>query len=281
MKLVRFGPRGAEKPGLLDAEGRVRDLSGHVPDINGETLVPAVLARLRALDPASLPLAPEGVRLGACVAGTGKIMCIGLNYRDHAAETNQELPKEPLLFMKATSAINGPYDDVLIPRGSTEMDYEGELAVVIGRPAKYVSQADALSHVAGYAIIDDVSERVFQRLRGGQMTKGKSCDTFAPLGPWLVTADEVADPQNLRIQTEVDGELRQNALTAGMAFSVAELISYLSHFFTLQPGDVIATGTPPGVAAGMNPPRWIEPGQTVTIRIDGLGEQRSRFVQDA
>jgi len=161
------------------------------------------------------------------------------------------------------------------------MDYEGELAVVIGRPAKYVSQADALSHVAGYAIIDDVSERVFQRLRGGQMTKGKSCDTFAPLGPWLVTADEVADPQKLRIQTEVDGELRQNALTAGMAFSVAELISYLSHFFTLQPGDVIATGTPPGVAAGMNPPRWIEPGQTVTIRIDGLGEQRSRFVQDA
>jgi 2-keto-4-pentenoate hydratase/2-oxohepta-3-ene-1,7-dioic acid hydratase in catechol pathway len=280
MKLVRFGAKGAEKPGLLDGAGRVRDLSAHVADIDGAALSPASLARLKAIDPVSLPLAPEGVRLGACVGGIGKIACIGRNYREHAAELNNELPTEPLLFMKATSAINGPYDDVLIPLTATQMDYEAELAVVIGRPAKYVSKADALFHVAGYAIIDDVSERAFQRDRGGQMTKGKSCDTFAPIGPWLVTADEIADPQALRIRTEVDGGVRQNGTTADMVFPVAELISYLSEFFTLEPGDVVATGTPSGVAGGMKPPGWVKAGQVVRITIDGLGEQRSRFVAD-
>lgn len=281
MKIVRFGPRGAERPGLLDAAGKVRDLSGHVPDIAGAVLSPDGLARLRSVDPASLPLAPEGVRLGTPLAGIGKIMCIGRNYREHAAELNNDLPAEPLLFMKANSSINGPYDDVLIPRGSVQMDYEAELAVIIGRPAKYVSQADAFSHIAGYAIIDDVSERAFQRDRGGQMTKGKSGDTFAPIGPWLVTADEIADPQNLRIVTQVDGETRQNGTTADMVFPVAELVSYLSQFFTLYPGDVVATGTPSGVAGGMKPPGWVKPGQVVRITIDGLGEQRSRFMAEA
>lgn len=281
MKFVRFGPKGGEKPGLLDSAGRVRDLSAHIPDITGATLSPETLRRLSAIDVATLPLAPEGARLGTPLAGIGKIMCIGRNYREHAAETGNDVPSEPLLFMKATSAINGPYDDVAIPRGSIQMDYEGELGVVIGRRAKYVSQAEALSYVAAYTIIDDVSERAFQRDRGGQMTKGKSGDTFAPIGPWLVTADEISDPQNLRIVTEVDGEQRQNGVTADMVFPVAELISYLSQFFTLLPGDIIATGTPSGVAAGMKPPAWVKPGQVVTIRIDGLGEQRSRFVPDA
>ncbi|MCE9650772.1 MAG: fumarylacetoacetate hydrolase family protein [Parvibaculum sp.] len=281
MKIVRFGPPGAEKPGLLDAAGRVRDLSAHLSDITGAALSPESLARLRAIDPATLPLAPEGARLGTPVANIGKVMCIGRNYREHAAELNNDLPTEPLLFMKANSSINGPYDDVLIPRGSVQMDYEAELAVIIGSRAKYVSEADAFSYVAGYAIIDDVSERAFQRDRGGQMTKGKSGDTFAPIGPWLVTADEIADPQNIRILTQVDGETRQNGTTADMVFPVAELISYLSQFFTLYPGDVIATGTPSGVAGGMKPPGWVKPGQVVRITIDGLGEQRSRFVPDA
>lgn len=280
MKLVRFGPPGLEKPGVLDAEGRVRDLGEVVPDIGGLTLQPDALERLRALDPASLPLVSDGARLGPCVTGTGKMMCIGLNYRDHAAETRQELPKEPLLFMKATSAINGPFDDVVIPRGAEAMDHEAELGVVIGRTAKYVSEADALDHVAGYCIVNDVSERVFQRQRGGQMTKGKSCDTFAPLGPWLVTPDEVPDPQALSIRLDVDGETRQDGTTADMVFSVAYILSYLSHFFTLRTGDVIATGTPAGVAGAMTPPQFLKPGQTVTIRIDGLGAQRSRFVAD-
>lgn len=281
MKLVRFGPRGAEKPGLLDAGGKVRDLTDYLQDITGAALSPEGLARLAEIDPLRLPLAPEGARLGAPVARIGKIMCIGRNYREHAAELNNDLPSEPLLFMKANSAINGPYDDVLIPRGSVQMDYEAELAVIIGRPTKYVSEAEALSRVAGYAIIDDVSERAFQRERGGQMTKGKSGDTFAPIGPWLVTTDEIADPQNIRILTEVDGETRQNGNTADMVFPVAQLISYLSQFFTLHPGDVIATGTPSGVAGGMKPPGWVRPGQTVRIAIDGLGEQRSLFVPDA
>lgn len=280
MKLVRFGPPGLEKPGVLDAEGRIRDLSEVVPDIGGLTLQPDALERLRALDPVTLPLVSAGARLGPCVAGTGKIMCIGLNYRDHAAETGQELPKEPLLFMKATSAINGPFDDVMIPRGAEAMDHEAELGVVVGRTAKYVSEADALDHVAGYCIVNDVSERVFQRQRGGQMTKGKSCDTFAPMGPWLVTPDEVPDPQALSIRLDVDGETRQDGTTADMVFSVAHILSYLSHFFTLRTGDVIATGTPAGVAGAMTPPQFLKPGQTVTIRIEGLGAQRSRFVAD-
>jgi 2-keto-4-pentenoate hydratase/2-oxohepta-3-ene-1,7-dioic acid hydratase in catechol pathway len=281
MKFVRFGPKGAERPGLVDSAGRVRDLSAHLMDITGALLSADALRRVGEIDPATLPLAPEGARLATPIAGIGKIMCIGRNYREHAAELNNELPTEPLLFMKATSALNGPYDDVLIPRASTQMDYEAELAVIIGRPAKYVSRAEALSCVGAYAIINDVSERAFQRDRGGQMTKGKSCDTFAPIGPWLVTADEIADPQALHIVTEVDGSMRQNGVTSDMVFPVAELVSYLSQFMTLHPGDVIATGTPSGVAGGMKPPRWVTPGQVVTIRIDGLGEQRSRYVADA
>ena len=280
MKLVRFGPSGAEKPGLVDADGHIRDLSAHLADVTGAVLQPGDLARLRLLDPATLPRVSGDVRLGTPLAGIGKIMCIGRNYAEHAAELDNDLPKEPLLFMKANSAINGPYDDVLIPRGSIQMDYEAELAVVIGLPAKYVSEADAMRHVAGYAIINDVSEREFQRERGGQMTKGKSCDTFAPIGPWLVTADEIADCQNLNVTTEVDGETRQSGNTRDMVFSVAHIVSYLSQFFTLYPGDVIATGTPSGVAGGMKPPGWVKPGQVVTIRIDGLGEQKSRYVAD-
>jgi 2-keto-4-pentenoate hydratase/2-oxohepta-3-ene-1,7-dioic acid hydratase in catechol pathway len=280
MKFVRFGPRFAEKPGLVDAEGRIRDLSGVLEDLDGLALTGDVLAGLRTVDPASLPLAPEGARLGAPLGGIGKIMCIGRNYREHAAEMDNDLPTEPLLFMKANSAINGPYDDVLIPRGSVQMDYEAELGVVIGQTAKYVSEVDALSCVAGYMIINDVSERAFQRERGGQMTKGKSGDTFAPLGPWFVTADEIADPQALRIVTKVDGETRQDGITSDMVFSVAYIVSYLSQFFTLHPGDVIATGTPAGVAGGMKPPGWVKPGQVVTIMIDGLGEQCSTYVAD-
>lgn len=280
MKFVRFGPLGAEKPGLLDADGRIRDLSTHLDDVTGATLQPDVLTRLAKLDPASLPLVAEGVRLGTPLSGIGKIMCIGRNYREHAAELDNDLPNEPLLFMKANSAINGPYDDVLIPRGSVQMDYEAELAMVIGRVGKYVSEAEAMAHVAGFAIINDVSERSFQRERGGQMTKGKSGDTFAPIGPWLVTADEVADCQSLNVVTEVDGERRQSGNTSDMVFSAAHIVSYLSQFFTLHPGDVIASGTPAGVAGGMKPPGWVKPGQVVTIRIDGLGEQRSTYVAD-
>lgn len=280
MKFVRFGPMGAEKPGLLDADGRIRDLSAHLDDVTGAALQPDVLARLARLDPASLPLVAEGARLGTPLSGIGKIMCIGRNYREHAAELDNDLPTEPLLFMKANSAINGPYDDVLIPRGSVQMDYEAELAVVIGRAGKYVSEADAMAHVAGFAIINDVSERHMQRERGGQMTKGKSGDTFAPIGPWLVTADEIADCQALNVVTEVDGERRQSGNTSDMVFSVAHIVSYLSQFFTLYPGDVIASGTPAGVAGGMKPPGWVKPGQVVTIRIDGLGEQRTTYVAD-
>ncbi len=243
------------------------------------TAMPFLAAQARMLS-LWLALAAKGARLGTPLSGIGKIMCIGRNYREHAAEMDNDLPTEPLLFMKASSSINGPYDDVLIPRGSVQMDYEAELAVVIGRPAKYVREEDAMRHVAAYAIINDVSEREFQRERGGQMTKGKSGDTFAPVGPWLVTTDEIVDPQNLKIVTEVDGAVRQNGTTADMVFPVAHLVSYLSQFFTLHSGDIIATGTPAGVAGGMKPPGWIKHGQTVTIRIDGLGEQRSIYVAD-
>ncbi|MBI1263031.1 MAG: 2-hydroxyhepta-2,4-diene-1,7-dioate isomerase [Rhizobiales bacterium] len=281
MKLVRFGEKGLEKPGLLDAEGKLRDVSAHVPDFDGAGLAPDSLARLAALDPASLPLAPTGARLGACVANPGKILCIGKNFRDHAAEMKSDVPSEPLLFMKANSAQNGPFDPVTIPRGSVKIDYEGEVALVIGRQAKYVGRADALSHVAGYFIMNDVSERAFQNERGGQMTKGKSCDGFAPMGPWIATADEVPDPQALRIRTDVDGEVRQDGSTADMVFPVDEIISYLSHFFTLYPGDIISTGTPHGVAAGMTPPGWVRPGQSVSVTIDGLGSLRNHFVADA
>ena len=280
MRLVRFGDRGAEKPGLLDGEGRVRDLSAHVSDLEGATLSPEGLARLGTLDVAALPLAPAGVRLGVCVAGTGKVLCIGKNYADHAAEMKSDVPKEPLLFMKATSALTGPHDGVCAPRSTAKLDYEGELALVIGRKTQYVSEAEALSHVAGYAIMNDVSERAFQNEHGGQFTKGKSADGFAPLGPCLTTADEIADPQALRVRTWVDDELRQDGRTSDMIFSAAFIISYLSEFMTLYPGDVISTGTPHGVAAGMSPPGWVRHGQTVRVAIDGLGEIANRFTVD-
>lgn len=279
MKLLRYGPKGQEKPGLLDAEGRIRDLSGVVPDIAGEAIEPAGLAKLAKLDPASLPLVSDEPRLGACVAGTGKFICIGLNYADHAAETGAQIPKEPIIFMKATSAIIGPNDDVEIPRHSVKTDWEVELGVIIGKKAKYVTEAEALDHVAGYCVANDVSEREFQAERGGQWTKGKSCDTFGPIGPWLVTKDEVADPQNLKMWLEVDGVKRQNGSTKTMVFGVAHLVSYLSQFMSLLPGDVISTGTPPGVGLGMKPPLFLKAGQIVTLGIEGLGDQRQRFVQ--
>jgi len=280
MKLVRFGARGEERPGLLDGEGRVRDLSGHVDDIGGAMLSPEGLARLRGIDPEKLPLAPEGARLGAPVAGTGKILCIGLNYKMHAAETGADVPTEPLLFQKAVSAINGPYDDIVVPRTSTKTDWEVELGVVIGSHAKYVSEEDALSYVAGFCILNDVSERDFQKNRAGQFTKGKSCDTFCPLGPWLVTRDEVADPQDLQLQTLVNGETRQDGSSKDMIHSVAHLVSYLSQFMSLHPGDIIASGTPDGVGAGMKPPLFLKAGDEIVMRVSGLGEQRAKLVAD-
>ncbi|MGK2742299.1 fumarylacetoacetate hydrolase family protein [Tepidicaulis sp. LMO-SS28] len=280
MKLVRFGARGEERPGLLDGEGRVRDLSGHVDDIGGAVLSSAGLDRLRSIDPEKLPQAPDGARLGAPVAGTGKILCIGLNYKMHAAETGADVPSEPLLFQKAVSAINGPYDDIVVPRTSTKTDWEVELGVVIGSHAKYVSEEEALSYVAGFCILNDVSERDFQKNRAGQFTKGKSCDTFCPLGPWLVTRDEVADPQDLQLQTLVNGETRQDGSSKDMIHSVAYLVSYLSQFMSLHPGDIIASGTPDGVGAGMKPPQFLKAGDEIVMRVSGLGEQRARLVAD-
>ncbi|MCS0494447.1 fumarylacetoacetate hydrolase family protein [Ancylobacter sp. MQZ15Z-1] len=279
MKLLRYGAPGEEKPGLLDAEGRIRSLAGQVPDIDGATLAPAALAKLAALDPASLPLVEGSPRLGPCVGQVGKLVCVGLNYSDHAAETGAEIPAEPILFMKATSAICGPNDDVEIPRGSTKTDWEVELGIVIGSPAKYVSEAEALDHVAGYCVVNDVSEREFQIERLGQWTKGKSCDTFGPMGPWMVTKDEIADPQKLGMWLEVNGRKMQNGSTATMIFGAAYLVSYISQFMSLQPGDVISTGTPPGVGLGMKPPSYLKAGDVVSLGIEGLGEQRQRFVQ--
>jgi len=281
MKLLRHGPAGAEKPGMLDAAGIVRDLSGVVPDIAGEALSDAGLARLAALDPATLPAVPAGTRLGPCVGGTGKFICIGLNYSDHAAETGAQVPSEPIIFMKATSAICGPDDPLIIPRGSKKTDWEVELAVIVGARAKYVAEADALAHVAGYAVAHDVSERAFQTERSGQWTKGKSCDNFGPTGPWLVTRDEVADPQTLPMWLKVNGETMQNGSTATMVFGVARLVSYLSQFMTLHPGDIIATGTPPGVGMGMKPQRFLKPGDVVELGVEGLGSQRQEVVADA
>ncbi|MDE3238713.1 MAG: fumarylacetoacetate hydrolase family protein [Paracoccaceae bacterium] len=281
MKLLRYGPKGAEKPGMLDADGQIRDLSGVVADIAGEVLTPAGLARLAGIDPASLPVVPGPVRYGPCVGSVGKFLCIGLNYSDHAAETGMAIPKEPILFMKANSAICGPDDDVLIPRGSEKTDWEVELGVVIGKRAKYVTEAEALSHVAGYCVVNDVSERAFQAERGGQWTKGKSCDTFGPIGPWLVTADEVADPQDMSMWLKVNGETRQDGSTRTMIFGVAHLISYLSQFMSLEPGDVITTGTPPGVGMGMKPPTYLKPGDVVELGIKGLGQQRQVMKADA
>ncbi len=280
MKLLRWGEAGAERPGMLDAAGVMRDLTGVVDDIAGAVLSDAGLDRLRGLDASGLPEVPAGSRLGPCVAGTSKFICIGLNYADHAAESGMPVPPEPIIFMKANSAICGPDDAVMIPRGSVKTDWEVELAVIIGTPAKYVSEAEALAHVAGYAVANDVSERAFQAERAGQWTKGKSCDTFGPLGPWLVTRDEVADPQALAMWLTVNGETMQNGSTATMVYGVAHLVSYLSQFMTLLPGDVISTGTPPGVGMGMKPPRYLQPGDVVELEIAGLGRQRQQMIAD-
>lgn len=284
MKLLRYGPAGHEKPGLLDAEGRVRDLGAVVADIAGEVLTPAGLARLAALDVAALPLVPgvpqQGLRLGPCVGAVGKFVCIGLNYVDHAAETGMPVPAEPVVFAKWTSAIVGPDDAVQIPRGSQRTDWEVELGVVIGRGGRYIDEADAMQHVAGYCVVNDVSEREYQLERGGgQWAKGKGCDTFGPIGPWLVTADEVADPQDLALWLEVDGRRMQDGNTRTMVFGVARLVSHLSRFMSLQPGDLISTGTPPGVGLAHKPPRYLRAGQTMRLGIQGLGEQCQRTVQ--
>ncbi|MBU9178334.1 ureidoglycolate lyase [Burkholderia gladioli] len=275
MKLLRYGPVGQEKPGLLDAGGRIRDLSAVIPDLAGEALSDAALARLRALDPASLPLVPGEPRIGACVGQIGKFVCIGLNYADHAAESGLPVPSEPVVFAKWTSAVCGPNDGIEIPRDSLKTDWEVELGVVIGRPCKNVDEADALDYVAGYCVINDVSEREWQIERGGQWDKGKGFDSFGPIGPWLVTRDEVPDPQQLSLWLEVDGHRYQDGSTRTMIFGVAEVIAYLSRCMSLQPGDVISTGTPPGVGMGVKPePVYLKPGQTLRLGIDGLGEQR-------
>ncbi|WP_312053766.1 fumarylacetoacetate hydrolase family protein [Pantoea brenneri] len=279
MKLLRYGNPGSERPGLLDSNGRLRDLTAHVADIDGDALQPATLNALRQLDPHSLPLVSGEPRLGACVARSGKFICIGLNYADHAAETGAEIPKEPVVFSKWTSAIVGPNDDVEIPRDSVKTDWEVELGVVIGTGGRYISEADAMAHVAGYCVINDVSEREFQIERGGTWDKGKGCDTFGPIGPWLVTADEIPDPHQLNLWLEVDGRRYQNGNTRTMIFRIPEIISYLSRFMSLQPGDIISTGTPPGVGLGQKPPLYLKAGQVMHLGIEGLGEQRQKTVQ--
>ncbi len=278
MKLLRFGEPGRERPGLADQSGSLRDLSGIVDDIAGDVLGDAGLDMLRRIDPGTLPLVEGSPRIGACVGRTGKFICVGLNYADHARETGKEPPAEPILFMKATSAICGPDDDIEIPEGSSKTDWEVELGVVIGKRAKYVREEDALEHVAGYCTVNDVSERAFQSERGGQWTKGKSHDTFGPVGPWLVTRDEVADPQALELWLEVDGVRRQNGSTRTMIFGVASLVSYISRFMTLEPGDIIATGTPPGVGLGHKPPVFLRAGQTMRLAVAGLGTQTQKTI---
>lgn len=280
MKLVRYGEVNCERPGILDAQGRVRSLEDIVDDIAGITLSAKSLNQLREVPPESLPLVEAPVRIGPCVGRVGKFMCIGLNYAEHAAETGAKLPEEPVLFMKATSAICGPNDDIRIPRGSKKTDWEVELGVVIGEPAKYVREDDALRYVAGYCTVHDVSERAYQIERGGQWTKGKSCDTFGPIGPWLVTKDEVLNPQKLRLWLEVDGRRQQDGSTETMVFGVKKLVSYLSQFMTLHPGDIISTGTPSGVGMSRNPPEFLEPGQIVRLGVEGLGEQVQRVTCD-
>jgi len=280
MKFIRFGEAGSERPGVLDSDGAIRDLSGVIDDLAGDALDPKRLAALAEIDPKTLPRVPAGQRIGPCVAGTGKFICIGLNYADHAAESGMAVPPEPVIFMKATSAICGPNDPIVIPRGSTKTDWEVELAVIIGRRAKYVSEAEALDHVAGFAVANDVSERAFQTERAGQWTKGKSCDNFGQIGPWLVTRDEVADPQNLGMWLTVNGARMQNGSTRTMVYGVAHLVSYLSQFMTLHPGDIISTGTPPGVGLGLKPPRYLKAGDVVELGIDGLGRQRQDVIAD-
>ena len=280
MKLLRYGEPNLERPGILDSSGQIRDLSSVIPDLNGVALSDSNLERLRQLDLETLPIVTGNPRVGACVAGVGKCICIGLNYRQHAVETGAAIPTEPILFLKATSSIGGANDDVWIPRGSTKTDWEVELGVVIGQTGKYISQDQALEHVAGYCVINDLSEREYQLERGGQWDKGKGCDTFGPIGPYLVTKDEIPDPQALKLWLEVDGVRVQDSSTADMIFSVAEIVSYLSQFFTLHPGDVISTGTPQGVGLGMKPPRYLGAGQTMHLGIEGLGEQWQRTMND-
>ncbi|HFD7737355.1 MULTISPECIES: fumarylacetoacetate hydrolase family protein [Serratia] len=280
MKLLRYGQPGQERPGMLDAQGRLRDLSQHIADVGGAALLPASLAKLSALDSTTLPLVEGQPRLGACVGGIGKFICIGLNYADHAAETGAAIPEEPVVFNKWTSAVVGPHDRVEIPRGSQKTDWEVELGVVIGQGGRYISEADAMRHVAGYCVINDVSEREYQIERGGTWDKGKGCDTFGPIGPWLVTADEIADPHSLNLWLEVDGKRYQDGNTSTMIFRIPQIVSYLSRFMSLQPGDVISTGTPPGVGMGQKPqPIYLRVGQTMRLGIEGLGEQRQQTVQ--
>ncbi len=280
MKLLRYGPRGQEKPGMLDADGTIRDLSGHVDDINGAAISPQSLTRLASIDLDSLSVVDGAPRLGACVADIGKFMCIGLNYTDHAEETGHPIPEEPILFAKFNSAICGPDDDIIKPRTSTKLDWEVELGVVIGKEGKYISEDAALDYVAGYCVVNDVSERNFQLEGTGQWVKGKACDNFGPTGPWLVTKDEAGDPQDLHVWLEVNGNRFQDGNTSTMIFTVAHIVSYLSNLFTLYPGDLISTGTPPGVGAGMNPPVYLNVGDTVRLGIEGLGVQNQVVVAD-
>jgi 2,4-diketo-3-deoxy-L-fuconate hydrolase len=278
MKLIRWGMKDSEKPGLVDGAGILRDLSGQIGEITPDLLSPQGLKRLAAIDTGNLPRVPEGARLGVPLTGISKIVCVGLNYADHAAESGMTIPKEPILFLKAVSSLNGPHDDIVVPRGSVKTDWEVELGVVIGTRASYLNEQEALDHVAGYCVVNDVSEREFQSERGGQWDKGKGCDGFAPVGPWLVTKDEIADPQNLKLRTEVNGVRRQNGSTRTMIFDVRTLVSYISHFMTLMPGDIIATGTPPGVGLGMKPPQFLKAGDTLRLSVEGLGEQNNRLV---
>ena len=278
MKLLRHGPAGSEKPGVLDGEGTIRDLSAHLGDLDGAALSDASIDKLRAIDLSSLPQVNAGTRLGACVANVGKLICVGLNYSDHAAESGMEVPPEPVLFFKATSSIVGPDDTIEIPKGSEATDWEVELAIVIGKDGKYIEESNALQHVAGYCVVNDVSERDFQNKRSGQWVKGKSADTFGPMGPWMVTRDEIADPQKLEMFLDVNGESRQRGSTNTMVYQVPFLVSYISQFMSLQAGDVISTGTPPGVGMGMKPPTYLKAGDVVTLGIEGLGEQRQDVI---
>lgn len=280
MKLLRYGPVGQEKPGLLDNDDNIRDLSAHVEDISGDVLLPKGLEKIAALNVSDLPVIEGSPRLGACVGNIGKFMCIGLNYTDHAAESGMPVPEEPILFAKFNSAISGPNDDVIMPRGSTKLDWEVEFGIVIGSKTKYISESQALEHIAGYCVINDVSERAYQLDGTGQWVKGKACDSFGPIGPWLVTKDEISDPQNLRLWLEVNGTRYQDGNTSTMIFSAAHIVSYLSNLFTLYPGDVIATGTPPGVGSGMKPPVFLQVGDKMRLGIDGLGEQNQVVVAD-
>ena len=278
MRLLRYGPAGRERPAVLDRDGGIRDLSGVIPDLAGDALLPGSLERLRQIDPATLPRVDGSPRIGPCVAGVGKFLCVGLNYSDHAAESGMQVPAEPIVFMKATSSIVGPNDDVEIPKGSQKTDWEVELGVVIGKPAKYIDEAAAMDHVAGFCVVHDVSERAFQLEGTGQWVKGKSADTFGPVGPWLVTPDEVPEYHNLNMWLDVDGRRFQNGNTRTMVFGVPYLVSYLSRFMSLRPGDIISTGTPPGVGHGMKPPVYLREGSEVRLGVDRLGEQRQRIV---